>query len=233
MGIKKRKLKGLVIERLENVSKDVFSKHYSLIKELIGNYPGVYALYDSNGLYYVGKSTDLKNRVKHHLRDRHYALWSHFSLYLVRKEAHINEIESLLVRIANPRGNKVVPRGKAKNLMLKKLKRMVKEKQKEEFSEMFGAKRTKMGRKKKIKARHPQYLKDLVHKKTSILATYKGKEHKAMLTPKGLIIYKGKTYKTPSGAGKAVIDRGAVNGWHFWYIKDVRGEWVKLVQYSR
>ena len=45
MGIKKSKLKGLVIERLENVSKDVFSKYYPLIKELIGNYPGVYALY--------------------------------------------------------------------------------------------------------------------------------------------------------------------------------------------
>lgn len=76
----KTKTRGLVIERLENVSKDVFRKYYALIKDIIGDSPGVYALYDSNGLYYVGKSTDLKKRVKHHLRDRHYALWSHFSL---------------------------------------------------------------------------------------------------------------------------------------------------------
>ncbi|GAH92224.1 unnamed protein product, partial [marine sediment metagenome] len=55
---------------MENVSKLVFKKHYNLITELIGNSPGVYALYDDRDLYYVGKSTDLRKRVRHHLRDR-------------------------------------------------------------------------------------------------------------------------------------------------------------------
>ena len=65
--------RSLVINRLEKVSKDLFRKYFGLITELIGNSPGIYALYDGVDLYYVGKSTDLKKRVKQHLRDRHLA----------------------------------------------------------------------------------------------------------------------------------------------------------------
>ena len=35
-------------------------------------------------------------------------------LYLVRRTQHIDELESLLVRVANPKGNRVVPRGRAR-----------------------------------------------------------------------------------------------------------------------
>lgn len=66
----KKGSRSLVIHRLENVSKLVFKKHYNLITELIGSSPGVYALYDDRDLYYVGKSTDLRKRVRHHLRVR-------------------------------------------------------------------------------------------------------------------------------------------------------------------
>ena len=104
----------LVINKLEMVSKDIFRQYFDLITKLIGDSPGVYALYDDNQVYYVGKSTDLRNRVKHHLRDRHGASWTHFSLYLARKEFHIHEIESLIVRISNPKGNRVIPKGKSK-----------------------------------------------------------------------------------------------------------------------
>src|SRR4030067_2901533 len=86
----------LVLKKLEGVSKLVFRHYYKQITELISNTHGIYALYDDNDLYYVGKSSDLKNRVKQHLKDKHFASWTHFSLYLVRNEKHINEIESLL-----------------------------------------------------------------------------------------------------------------------------------------
>ena len=76
---KKYSSPGLVIHRLENLSRALFKDHHKFITELVDSSPGVYALYDGEELYYVGKSIHLKKRVKHHLRDRHFASWSHFS----------------------------------------------------------------------------------------------------------------------------------------------------------
>jgi len=98
---KPRSARDLLSNRLEKVSKDVFKVHYPLITQLVGDSPGIYALYDGDEHYYVGKSTELRKRVRQHLRDKHLASWTHFSLYLVRREEHIHEMESLLVRIAN------------------------------------------------------------------------------------------------------------------------------------
>lgn len=229
--IKKKRTKStrsLVVQRLERVSKDVFRKHFSMITELIGGSPGIYALYDGNELYYVGKSTELRKRVKHHLKDRHYASWTHFSLYLVRNEDHIHEIESLLIRIANPKGNKVVPKGKSRGELLKQLQDMVKKKQNEEFEQMFGG---KSARSKKIKSSGKKILEGLVDKRTMLYRAHKGYEYKAYLSPKGTIRYANKTFTSPSSAAKEIVKRAA-NGWHFWYIKDHNGDWVKLADYA-
>ncbi len=225
---KARKTRSLVTQRLERVSKDVFRKHFELITDLVGNSPGIYALYDENELYYVGKSIDLKKRVKQHLKDRHYASWTHFSLYLVRKSEHIHEIESLLIRIANPGGNRVIPKGKSSGPMLQQLKKMVKQKQQEEFEAMFGSRKRK---KKKTGAATKRTLEGLVARRTPLYRVYKGKEYKAFLLANGTIRYKNKTYDSPSGAAMAIVDRGQVNGWYFWYIKNASGDWVKLKDY--
>jgi hypothetical protein len=221
---KKRTPRSLVTQRLERVSKDVFKKHFPLITELVGNSHGIYALYDENELYYVGKSIDLKKRVQQHLKDRHLASWTHFSLYLVRNSEHIHEIESLVIRIANPEGNRVVPKGKSRGELLKQLKTMVKKKQKEEFDEMFGVRRLSMRTKKAAPNRS---LEGLVSRRTLLYRAYKGREYKAYLSPKGTIRYSNKTYTSPSGAGKAVAKRN-VNGWTFWYVKNGEGDWVRL-----
>ncbi len=228
---KKRGVRSLVVSRVENVAKGVFKKYYSLITELIGNSHGIYALYDGSELYYVGKSTDLKKRVRHHLRDRHLASWTHFSLYLVRKAEHIPEFESLLVRIANPKGNRNVPKGKSSSIMLKKLQAMVKQKQKEEFEEMFPRNKQRNQILKKSTVKHQKTLDGLVSKKTSLYRTYKGKEYKALLTPKGKIKLGNKIFYTPTAAAKSIVDRSTVNGWTWWYIRDSSGEWVKLSEY--
>lgn len=44
----------------------------------------------------------------------------------------------------------------------------------------------------------------------------------------GGIRFKGQTYDTPSGAGKAVINAGAVNVWYFWKYKDSSGNLVAI-----
>jgi hypothetical protein len=223
----------LVVNRLENVSKDVFKKYYPLITKLVGDSPGIYALYDGVDLYYVGKSTELRKRVRHHLIDRHLASWTHFSLYLVRREEHIHEFESLLVRIANPKGNRVIPRGKSTGVLVDQLKKMIQLKQKEELGKLFGTKNAAGRKVPKSSQASQRTIEGLVAKRTELYRTYKGKEYKAALSPKGVITYAGQSYKSPSAAARAVIVRkGAVNGWTFWYIKSSSGDWVRLMDYE-
>jgi hypothetical protein len=222
--------RSLVIKRLENVSKIVFKKHYDLITDLVGSTHGIYALYDGNDLYYVGKSIDLRKRVKQHLRDKHLANWTHFSLYLVRNAEHIHEIESLLIRISNPKGNRIIPKGNSSGAMLKQLKAMVKEKQKEELEQMFGP--SSRGTRKKISSdQSAKTLIGLVSKPKKLFKEYKGKEYTATLTRTGKIIFKNKFYSTPTAAALSVVDRKTVNGWKFWFIKDTNGDWVRLCDY--
>lgn len=223
--------RSLVINRLERVSKDLFRKYFELITDLVSTSPGVYALYDDDELYYVGKSTDLKKRVKQHLRDRHLKSWTHFSFYLVRKVEHIHEIESLLVRIANPKGNRVIPKGKSRGPLLNQLKAMVMQRQKDEIRELFGgqARPRRVVRKSNNVQRS---LTGLVSKRTPIYRNYKGKQYIASLNPDGTIILKGKKYSSPTAAAKAVVDRSSVNGWRFWYIEDVNGDKIKLYKFK-
>lgn len=224
------KPRSLVIKRLENVSKDVFKRHSDLITKLVGNTHGVYALYDGSELYYVGKSTDLRNRVNHHLRDRHLASWTHFSLYLVRNEEHIHEIESLLIRIANPKGNRKLYKSQSGDTLKRELVAMLKEKHRDEIDSIVG----RIGRrtsKKKGNSKHPETLAGLVKSKATLYRAYKGKEYKAILTGKGIIKLGNKRFTSPSGAALSIVDSSTVNGWDFWYIKDAGGEWVRLGEY--
>jgi hypothetical protein len=224
-----RATRPLVTKRLEGVSKDVFKKYYPLITDLIGNSPGVYALYDAGELYYVGRSLDLHRRVKHHLKDRHLASWTHFSLYLVRREEHTHEIESLLVRIANPKGNRVVPRGRSTGPLVKALRQQIKQKQNEElkglFSDFRGHKLTSKARETSEKST----LVGLVTRRSPLFREYKGREYVGSLSPGGVITLRGRKFTSPSGAARSVIHHGgAVNGWWFWSVKDEAGNWVKL-----
>ena len=228
---RKLETRGIITESLEKVSRDVFKRYSSEITELIGNSPGIYALYDSSTLYYVGKATDLKRRVKRHLVDRHVASWTHFSLYLVQKAEQIHDIESLVIRIANPDGNRAVPKGKDDVRLHKKLKRLIRKKQEEELERLFGGK--KQGRKKKAQPIvHQKSITGLVNRRKTLYRAYKGKEYTAYLTPKGEILMGRKSFDSPTGAAKSIVDGRTVNGWKFWYIRESSGEWVRLSEYT-
>lgn len=224
----KKSPRGLVTQSLEHISKEIFSKYASLITQLIEKSSGVYALYDESELYYVGRATQLRRRVKQHLKDRHDASWTHFSIYLVSHDNHIGEIESLLIRIANPKGNSVKPKGKDSRKLHKQLEALIKQKHKEELGALF----SKTIKKKIITGNRSRELKGMVEKRTPIYRTYKGKEYKAILTRAGSILYNGKKYETPTPVAKAIVKRGAVNGWRFWYIKNKSNEWVRLEDYN-
>ena len=69
---------------------------------------GIYALYDDYGLYYVGLSNrSLRSRIRRHTRDRHKNKWTRFSWYRIPRIDHVKDIESILLRIINPKGNRV------------------------------------------------------------------------------------------------------------------------------
>lgn len=231
---KTRQARPLVINRLENVSKDVFKQYYPLITELVGDSPGIYALYDDNDLYYVGKSTELRKRVKQHLKDRHLASWTHFSLYLARRQDHIHEIESLLVRIANPKGNRVIPRGKSTGILVKQLKKLIQERQRLELASLFAAKKALGKVQRRVAAAVSAYsLAGLVDRRTKLYRTYRGQEYSATLSPQGHVNFNGRRYSSVTAAAKAVIKRkGAISGRGFWYIQNSNGDWVKLVNYK-
>ena len=70
----------LVSQYLENISRRALEKYQDIIRGYARRRPGVYALYRRGKLYYVGLASNLRARLKMHLRDRHSGSWDRFSL---------------------------------------------------------------------------------------------------------------------------------------------------------
>ncbi|MCH8146757.1 MAG: DUF2924 domain-containing protein [Planctomycetes bacterium] len=225
------KARPLVGGFLERISVTAFEKYHREITDLVRSQHGVYALYKNDRLYYVGLAVNLRRRIKQHLRDKHAGRWNRFSLYLVRKVDHIKEIESLLLRIADPAGNKQGGRLRKATNLDRQLRRKMQKRQKEELDEIFakdaGPQRavSKAARSRKVKRkkagrgdRVDRPLKGLVGAGKRIYATYKGKEFKAIVYRNGRIKFNGQLYDSPSAAGKSVQKR-ETNGWSFWRVR--------------
>ncbi|MDP8257321.1 MAG: GIY-YIG nuclease family protein [Candidatus Alcyoniella australis] len=233
----------LITGHLELITSTVFQKYPELIAELIGEQHGIYALYKGKNhrLVYVGLARDLKKRLKQHQRDKLAGKWDHFSLYITRKSEHMRELETFVLRIANPKAN--ISLGKLKNSedLKKVLKSRYQEVKRREEDIIFGNKRSnaqnpkgkgKKGATSRIKAKSAKpVLKGLLSGKT-IKATYKGKEYKAHVLYSGRIQFNGALYNTPSGAGRAVCRRN-VNGWNLWKYRTANGQWEPLSNLRR
>jgi len=225
-------LKGLVSGSLEQINKKVFYDYHDEITSLVGKHQGVYALYQKGRLHYVGLAKDLRNRVRYHLKDKHANKWDTFSLFLIHRTEHLKELEALLIHIVKPKGN--VQKGKfaIANNLKPKLKALIKAKNNAKVENILGT----TSKKKKIqpkrnKVRHAPkglVLHTLLSPKTEIKAFYKGKEYSAIIDEQGRIVLNGVSYNTPSAAGLAVIEKGAVNGWRFWKYQNVEGKWMAL-----
>ena len=97
----------LVLHHLEDVSWRVMEEYSQLIREMIRGRSGVYALYRKSKLYYVGLASNLMGRLKSHLRDHHHGAWDRFSVYLTSRDDQMKDLESLVLRMVKPVGNKV------------------------------------------------------------------------------------------------------------------------------
>jgi len=96
----------LVSQHLENISRTALEKYQDILKEFVKGRHGIYALYHKGRLYYVGLASNLRNRLKTHLKDRHAQTWDSFSVYLTINDSHLHELETLTLKIASPKGNK-------------------------------------------------------------------------------------------------------------------------------
>jgi len=104
------------------------------------------------------------------------------------------------------------------------------------MDEILGGKRRRANRVKKRKARRVKGdlpLKGLLRNGQGIYATYKAKSYPAVVYSNGRIRFDGNMYCSPSGAAKAVIDTGAVNGWVFWSYKAEGGNLLPLLNLRR
>lgn len=228
--------KKLVLGYLEKVKSSVFSEFPKEITSLVAGKHGVYALYKGDHLYYVGLASDLHRRVNHHLRDKHAGKWSSFSLYLIHKSDHIKELESLILRIADPKGNSVKGRMQHAENMTHLLKAHIKQRQDIALNSVLNlsgklalkkaAFRTVKKKASETEGRQPSLL-PYAGNRFELKRVYKDKTYKAFVLADGTIRYAGKIYGSPSLAAVAVANR-PVNGWTFWRFKDASGKWVDL-----
>lgn len=238
MTVKKKSTKGsLVIQHLEDASRDLLKDHRELIRDYIKGKHGIYALYKNDRLYYVGLASDLHRRVRHHLKGRLAGKWNSFSIYLVKDVKHIKELESLVLRIVQPKGNQ--QKGKFKNSQNLKpqIKKAWKKKSKKIGEGLLEKKKRTPRSKTTTKKKNTKttvkeaVLAKIVKKRGGfpIRAEYKGKTYKARVLKSGWISYKKYRYRSPSGLAEEICGRNK-NGWTFWKFRNKYGEWVQLKQ---
>ena len=218
----------LLFSHLENVSWRVLEGYKGIIKEMIRGQSGIYALYSKGQLYYVGLASNLMGRLNTHLKDRHKGAWDRFSVYLTPTSDHIKELESMILRIAKPKGNRVSGNFAGSSNLFNQLNKAIADLDVDHRAHLMGGHVAERRRRAKAnKFLGAQALAGVREKSIRIRATFKGEEYKALLKPDGTIVFNRKVYESPSAAGRAVINRSC-NGWAFWKFQDEKREWVPL-----
>ncbi len=218
----------MVSQHLENVSREALEKYQDIIKNYVRGRHGIYALFKKNRLCYVGLASNLRNRLKHHLKDRHAQTWDRFSVYLTIKDEHLHELEALVLRISSPKGNRQSGKLIRSQDLRPEFKRAINRYHRKEMKFIFGQKEKDIEiEKTKAKDGRKPILAPYVKKRFEIRFRYKGKLHKATVRKDGKISYKGKIYNSPSLAAHAVVGHAA-NGWNVWQYERAPGDWVIL-----
>ena len=219
----------LVSQYLEGISRTALAEYQQFFREQARRRNGVYALYRKKKLYYVGLARDLRGRLKTHLRDKHGESWDRFSMYLTVGDDHIKELESLVLRIVRPTGNRQGGKfAKAQNLR-REFTRRVKQDAAEHLSELLGVEQTSRTVTLRAGSAHKAVLATYVTRPMRLRARYKGKALKARVLRNGVISFAGRKFQSPSMAACAALPhRRAINGWHFWTYERAPGDWVSL-----
>lgn len=220
----------LVSQHLENISSEALEKYQDIVRRYVRGRQGVYALYRRGKLYYVGLASNLRSRLKHHLRDRHGQSWDRFSVYLTIGDSHLKELESLILRIVRPTGNKQSGKFVKSDDLRAKYSKDIRVLQRRELSWLIGHGSTLTpGRKREELPEGSQpVLGQYVSRPIPLRARYKGHVLKARARRDGSIRFAGKIYRSPSLAGAAACKRRSCNGWTFWTYERAPGDWIPL-----
>ncbi len=220
----------LVCQHLENISRHALEQYLDIIRAYVRHRQGVYALYRRGKLYYVGLASNLRSRLAHHLKDRHGDSWDRFSVYLTIGDSHLRELESLILRIVKPPGNRVKGKFAKSEDIRRRFGRDIRTRMNRELSDLLGKKCFVEPRKPKAKetdGRKP-ILAKYVNKPTKLRARFKGKTVTARVRQSGIITSGGKTFTSPSLAAAFACGRRTCNGWAFWQYERAPGDWVPL-----
>jgi hypothetical protein len=217
---------------LENLPASSLEKYRDLIRDHIRGQHGIYALYKSGRLYYVGLAKNLRARLSSHLKDKHKGRWDRFSVYLTVESQHVRELESLLLRIVKPKGNTQSGRLTRSQNLMKTLRKEIAQRQRDELDVLTGKKakvtRKKSARQVALRNKDSQTaLGPYVKRAFWIRRTYKGTTYKARVRQDGWIWYNGYHYPTPTMLAREICGRH-VNGWRFWQFQRAPGQWVDL-----
>ena len=77
------------------------------LQKIMRGYSGLYVLYKRERLYYIGLATNLFWRLHAHTKNKHKGKWDRFAIYRINRVRYLKDIESMLLRIADPPGNSV------------------------------------------------------------------------------------------------------------------------------
>ena len=220
--------RSLVLQHLEDVSGAVLEVYPEVIRQMIGGRSGVYALYHRGNLYYVGLASSLMGRLKGHLKDRHRGAWERFSVYLTVRHDHMKELESLILRVTGPKGNKSKGEFSGSQNLRATLNRRMKDWDADRRARLLGGGVARQRLRSKAKrSRGVGVLAGVVDRPIALRARRGTKKYKATLRRDGRIRLAGRLYDTPSAAARAATKCG-LGGWTFWQYRNERRRWVQL-----
>ncbi len=147
----------LVVEHLENIARTAIKRYPDIITEFARGKSGVYALYAGDSLYYVGLARNLRSRLHGHLKDRHAEEWDRFSIYLTQGDEHLRELESLVLRIASPKGNRVSGKITASRDLYRVFKSRIVQSQRRELADITGGVPKKVSSSCDVRRRRGEY----------------------------------------------------------------------------
>ena len=190
----------LLFQHLEKVSGKLLTTYPDIVRDLIGRQSGVYALYKKDKLYYVGLARKLSGRLRAHLRDRHKGCWDTFSIYLTNNDKHMKEIESLLLQIARPVGNKVGGKPSGSVNLKTRLSRAVRVRKREEANALIGRYlKSPGGSKRRARGSDRMTLPFLFPHGARVRGERNGKTSSGRITRDGKVRVKGKSFDSLYG----------------------------------